>query len=44
MTSILEITSVERLQDNIIKIISTYPNIPGIYVSLNKTQKSTERY
>lgn len=42
MTSLLIITSVEKLQSRINSIIKSFINIPGIYVSLNKTQKSTE--
>ncbi len=42
MASLLIITSVENLQTEINKIVSSFKNIPGIYVSLNKTQKSVE--
>ena len=42
MTSLLIITSVEKLQNKIVSTIKSFKNIPGIYVSLNKTQKSTE--
>ena len=42
MTSLLMLTSVEKLQDRINSIVSSFKSIPGIYVSLNKTQKSTE--
>jgi len=42
MTSTLVITSVEQLQDKINAAVKSFNNIPGIYVSLNKTQKSTE--
>ena len=42
MTSLLVITSVEKLQDRISSVVNSFKNIPGIYVSLNKTQKSTE--
>ncbi len=42
MTSLLVITSVEKLQDRINSVVGSFKNIPGIYVSLNKTQKSTE--
>lgn len=41
MTSKLILTSVEELQLSITKSIN--PSIPGIYVSLNKTQKSMEK-
>ncbi len=42
MTSILEITSVENLQGRINRVVKSFKGIPGIYVSLNKTQRSTE--
>jgi len=42
MTSILLITPVEKLQSDIIDVIRKLQGIPGIYVSLNKTQKSIE--
>ncbi len=42
MTSLLVITSVEELQSRIDSVVKSFKNIPGIYVSLNKTQKSTE--
>lgn len=42
MGSLLIITSVENLQNEINKVASSFKNIPGIYVSLNKTQKSIE--
>jgi hypothetical protein len=42
MSSLLEITSVEALQDKIVKVVKGLEGIPGIYISLNKTQKSTE--
>lgn len=42
MTSLLIITSVEKLQDRVNSMVKSFKNIPGIYVSLNKTQKSTE--
>lgn len=42
MASLLILTAVEKLQTNINEILKSYKNIPGIYVSLNKTQKSTE--
>lgn len=42
MTSLLIITSVEKLQDKINTTVKSFKNTLGIYVSLNKTQKSTE--
>ena len=42
MTSLLIITSVEKLQDKINTTVKSLENTIGIYVSLNKTQKSTE--
>jgi archaellum biogenesis ATPase FlaH len=42
MTSLLIITSVEKLQTKVNSVVKSFKNIPGIYVSLNKTQKSTE--
>ena len=42
MTSQLTITSVEKLQAEIITKTKTFKGKIGIYVSLNKTQKSTE--
>jgi archaellum biogenesis ATPase FlaH len=42
MTSILIITSVENLQQEIVRTIASLNTLPGIYVSLNKTQKSSE--
>ena len=42
MNSKLIITSVEKLQDMINKTVRSMNSIPGIYISLNKTQKSTE--
>ena len=42
MVSLLIITSVENLQDRVNSVVKSFKNIPGIYVSLNKTQKSTE--
>ena len=42
MTSLLVITSVERLQNRINSVVSSFKKTPGVYVSLNKTQKSTE--
>ncbi|MBR9704657.1 hypothetical protein GOV12_04545 [Candidatus Pacearchaeota archaeon] len=40
----LIITSVENLNKEIINIISREKDIPGIYVSLNKTQKSSNDF
>jgi len=42
MASILIITPVEELQSEVINTILRYKGEPGIYVSLNKTQKSVE--
>jgi len=42
MTSQLIITSVEKLQGDINKKVKPLDGTIGIYVSLNKTQKSTE--
>jgi len=42
MASKLIITPVEKLQERIIEIIKDYKDKIGIYVSLNKTQKSAE--
>jgi KaiC/GvpD/RAD55 family RecA-like ATPase len=42
MASTLIVTSVESLQDRIDGSVKSFGGIPGIYVSLNKTQKSTE--
>lgn len=42
MSSLLVITSVEKLQERISSTVRSFKNMPGIYVSLNKTQKSTE--
>jgi len=42
MTSLLIITPAERLQEKLKDIVKSFKDIPGIYVSLNKTQKSTE--
>jgi archaellum biogenesis ATPase FlaH len=41
MSSLLIITSVENLQEEVAKAVSSF-SCPGIYVSLNKTQKSVE--
>jgi|TARA_B100001971_G_C18248206_1_gene576013 archaellum biogenesis ATPase FlaH len=42
MTSILIITSIENLQSRINYVVKSFKGISGIYVSLNKTQKSAE--
>ncbi len=42
MGSRLIITSVEKLQEEINVIVGSMQKIIGIYVSLNKTQKSIE--
>jgi archaellum biogenesis ATPase FlaH len=42
MTSVLVITGVENLQEEILRAVKPLQDIPGVYVSLNKTQKSTE--
>ena len=42
MASLLIITSVENLQSKINEAVGSFKDIPGIYVSLNKTQKSVE--
>lgn len=42
MTSTLLITSVQNLKKDINKVVKSLKNLPGIYVSLNKTQKSLE--
>ncbi len=42
MSSILIITPVEKLQSKINKILNSFKGTTGIYVSLNKTQKSVE--
>jgi len=42
MTSLLIITSVEKLQDEINSLVKSLNKTAGIYISLNKTQKSTE--
>ena len=40
--SLLKITSVGNLQEEIIKTVKENSSFPGIYVSLNKTQKNSE--
>lgn len=42
MSSTLIITSVEKLQEKINQAVGSMQNCAGIYVSLNKTQKSVE--
>jgi archaellum biogenesis ATPase FlaH len=42
MVSKLLITSVEELQDSIVSTIKSFKGKMGIFISLNKTQKSTE--
>jgi archaellum biogenesis ATPase FlaH len=42
MASLLIITPVEKLQEKVNHIVGSFKDIPGIYVSLNKTQKSVE--
>lgn len=44
MPSLLIIVPVEKLQARIISTIKSFKNLPGVYVSLNKTQKSTEKF
>ncbi len=43
MTSTLVITDVDKLQGEISKVVGALKNKTGIYVSLNKTQKSVEK-
>ncbi len=40
MASVLVITEVERLQQEIVSAVRGLSEMPGIYVSLNKTQRS----
>lgn len=42
MASLLIITPVEKLQEKANYIVKSFRDIPGIYVSLNKTQKTIE--
>ena len=42
MKSVLIVSSVENLQGKINEAVRTLQDIPGVYVSLNKTQKSVE--
>lgn len=42
MTSLLVLTSAEKLQNEINSAIKSFRDIPGVYVSLNKSQKSIE--
>lgn len=43
MVSLLVITSVEDLQNEINRVVKSFGNTIGIYVSLNKTQKSVQK-
>ncbi|MDP3027493.1 MAG: DUF835 domain-containing protein [Nanoarchaeota archaeon] len=43
MASLLIITPVEKLQEKVNHIVKSLKDMPGIYVSLNKTQKSIEK-
>lgn len=43
MTSLLIITKVEKLQIDLIETLKQHSEKTGIFVSLNKTQKSTEQ-
>jgi archaellum biogenesis ATPase FlaH len=43
MASELKIIKVEQLQAKVNGIVKSFDNMPGLYVSLNKTQKSTEQ-
>jgi len=42
MSSLLIITPVEKLQDEINRTINSFSGTPGVYVSLNKTQRAVE--
>lgn len=42
MASLLIIIPVEKLQEKINNIVESFRDMPGIYVSLNKSQKSIE--
>jgi len=42
MASLLIITPVEKLQEKANHIVKSFKDMPGVYVSLNKTQKSIE--
>ena len=42
MTSTLIIESQKEIQNRITSVIKSFKNIPGVYVSLNKSKKSTE--
>jgi len=44
MSSTLIITPAEKVQNKIVSTLENYKKTPGIYVSLNKTQKSTEEF
>ena len=43
MGSQLVITPVENLQEKVNNIVKSFKDIPGIYISLNKTQESIEK-
>ena len=42
MASLLIITPVEKLQEKANYIVKSFKDMSGIYISLNKTQKSVE--
>src|SRR3989338_8295902 len=42
MASLLIIIPVEKLQEKVNEIVKSFKDMPGIYISLNKTQKSVE--
>jgi len=44
MASTLIVTSVEKLQSEIVSALKQVKNKTGIYISLNKSQKSTEAF
>jgi archaellum biogenesis ATPase FlaH len=44
MTSVLFLTPVDRLQGSLVNVLKKLESTPGVYVSLNKTQKSTELF
>jgi archaellum biogenesis ATPase FlaH len=43
MASELKIVKVEKLQEKINETVKSFADTPGLYVSLNKTQKSVEQ-
>jgi len=43
MSSLLIVTSVDRLQPQINAVVRALNNMPGAFISLNKTQRSTEQ-